>query len=145
MLVASAFIFGEPADASSVRNNIEVYSNTAGNSGDSVKTGPVSARSSVKTEINNDGEEDKIDVKTQVKAQANGEAVEIKTEGSEPVSLEKENDGAKASVKVETSQIDSDLPISGESANDATNNLEEAGIVVRIIDKIKSFFNSIFS
>ena len=139
ILAAPVLVFGTPAYASSIKNNVSATANSGGNKlegSGTIETGDANAKSSVSTKIN--GEEDTIEIRTEVKARANGQEVEIKTEGDESVSIEKEIGGAKAEVDI---TADRDADMDAEIGADET---EKVGVVEKIWEGIKSFFGNIF-
>ncbi|PJA86741.1 MAG: hypothetical protein CO141_03170 [Candidatus Moranbacteria bacterium CG_4_9_14_3_um_filter_42_9] len=130
-----------------INNNIRSSANTSGgNSGENIETGSASAKASVKTETN--GTAGETSIQTDVSAEVNGKKVEINTEsfGEEDINIQKEvsEDGASASVDVETNQTSEGDDLVG--MEDVVT--KPTGVVARVTnaidDALENFFKKIF-
>lgn len=109
------------ASTASAFTEIEIKSsatsNSGGNSGEgSIQTGNASAKSTVENKINTDGNAGTV--KIEAKAEANGEKVEKKVDGSQ-WAVDGGNTNANAQSTEEDESLNLDLPVKPE--NDKTN------------------------
>jgi len=140
MLLVSAQIVS--AESVNIRNSVSATANSGGNSGENITTGDAKASASVKNNISGN----KVEVKNEVKAEANGQSVEINTENFEAGSQKIEATQGSASATIETN-------IETENINNNTVEPAEAEKELRIIKNIihnisnatKIFFDNIIS
>lgn len=113
-----------------IKNNVITSADSSGNSG-SVQTGDASASTSVKNNIST-GESGQTNIQTDASAEANGQKVQISTQGDQPVSIQKKTaDGqSQASVEVQTK-------INNENSTDKSNKRSQNAsqtIVAKVIN-----------
>lgn len=98
------------ANASSITNNIRVYSITGEKTDNSTDTGSASAKSSVRTEVSGTGE---MTVSTDIEAYTNGNEESIKNKGE-----------GEVSIHVESNKMDGQVQTISDNENETNEKIQ---------------------
>ncbi len=124
--------WGEFCCSAKIENNVGATANTGGNKIEglgSIETGDAKAEAKSVNIVNGEGENS---IKAQVRAETNGESVEVKYEGSGPAEIKKESENGKASSEIKIKNSQEFEPIS-------ENDKEKS-----FFEKVWDFITSIF-
>lgn len=148
MLAVGAAVSVSHATAVSIKNNVSTTAETGGNSGDSIKTGAASAKSSVKTQVSQNGVKE---ITAEITAQANEKKQSVQLSGKDDVTVELElrADGQDGTVSTEKevarelSDLNEDekerLPVEAGATPDAAPDSKQQNFLV----KMENFFSQL--
>jgi hypothetical protein len=113
-----------------IENKVNANSNTGGNLGPNVETGDAKSKSSVKTKVDNDKEEN-FKIETSVKAEANDLTQEVQVQGWQEDSVQQNEEGSETEIFIARE-------VSGDEQQTAAENDPEDGILTKIYLFIKN-------